>query len=234
MKSTSTTHKKKSSAKKEITDNSFPIVAIGASAGGLEAITELLKNLSTNTGMAFIYVQHLSPDHKSILTSLLSRSTKMKVQEVTNRVQMKPDNFYVIPPDKEMAVLDGHIKLTPRSKDRIVHLPIDTFFCSLAEKHKEGAIGIILSGSASDGTRGLSAIKEAGGLTFAQDDSAKFSSMPKSAITAGAVDFVLSPKEIALELTRLSKHDYVKREVLRAGKEDEIENSNPDLKIIPS
>ena len=157
----------------------------------------------------------------------------MKVQEVTNRILMKPDNFYVIPPDKEMAVLDGHIKLMPRRKDRVVNLPIDTFFCSLAEKHKEGAIGIILSGSASDGTRGLSAIKEAGGLTFAQDDSAKFSSMPKSAIAAGAVDFVLSPKEIARELTRLSKHDYVKIKVVRAGKEeDEIENSNPDLKII--
>jgi len=148
-------------------DNSFPVVAIGASAGGLEAVTQLLQNLPPNTGMAFIYVQHLSPDHKSILTSILGKVTLMNVLEVTNRILIKPDHFYVIPPDKEMAVLDGHIKLKPRRKDRIANLPVDTFFCSLAETHKQGAIGIILSGSASDGTRGLSAIKEAGGLTFA-------------------------------------------------------------------
>jgi two-component system CheB/CheR fusion protein len=213
-------------------ERAFPIVAIGASAGGLEAVTQLLQNLPADTGMAFIYVQHLSPDHKSILTSLLSKSTLMKVQEVTNKILMVPNNLYVIPPDKEMIVLDGHIKLTPRAKGRVVNLPIDTFFSSLAEKHKEGAIGIVLSGSASDGTRGLKAIKEAGGLTFAQDDSAKFGSMPRSAIAAGAVDFVLPPKGIARELSRLSNHDYMKRELVRKGNEGEIGNSSPELRVI--
>ena len=230
MKATLAKKKAKAPVKRIIHENTFPVVAIGASAGGLEAVTQLLQNLPPDTGMTFIYVQHLSPDHKSILTSILAKSTLMKVQEVTNRILMKPDNFYVIPPDKDMAVLDGHIKLMPRRKDRIANLPIDTFFCSLAEKHRESAIGIILSGSASDGTRGLRAIKEVGGLTFAQDDSAKFGSMPKSAIASGAVDFVLSPKEIARELTRLSKHDFMRGDVPPAG--DEIENSNPDLRII--
>ncbi|HTH56747.1 MAG TPA: chemotaxis protein CheB [Cyclobacteriaceae bacterium] len=220
----------KSSTKKGQSQNTFAIVAIGASAGGLEAVTLFLQNLSPTTGMAFVYVQHLSPDHKSILTSLLAKTTQMKVQEVRNKMFMQPDNLYVIPPDKEMIVTDGHIKLTPRTKERVVTLPIDVFFSSLADKHREGAIGIILSGSASDGTQGLAAIKEAGGLTFAQDDSAKFKSMPKSAIAAGAVDFVLSPKEIALELNRLSKHEYMKRRLFGTGKE--IENNNPELRII--
>ena len=210
----------------------FPLVAIGASAGGLEAVTQLLQNLPPDTGMAFIYVQHLSPDHKSILTSLLSKLTLMRVQEVKNKMRMEPNNLYVIPPGKEMIVIDGHIKLIPRSKDKIVSLPIDAFFTSLAEKHKEGAIGIILSGNASDGTKGLSAIKAGGGITFAQDSSAKFPSMPNSAIAAGAVDFIMSPAEMAIEITNLSKHKYVKREALKVGSENEIENNDPDLKIL--
>lgn len=207
------------------------IVAIGASAGGLEAITELLQNITPNTGMVFIYVPHLSPDHKSLLTSLLSKSTAMKVQEVTDKILMKPNSFYIIPPDKDMTVLDGHIQLTARSKEHAVHLPIDTFFTSLAEIHKENAIGVVLSGSANDGTRGLLAIKAKGGLTFAQNESAKFNSMPQSAITAGAVDFVLSPKEIAKELIRISKYDYEKRDGAKPTEHD-IENTDPDLKNI--
>ena len=219
--------------KKKVEGKNKPsqIVAIGASAGGLEAITELLQHLSPKSGMTYLYIPHLSPDHKSILTTLLAKSTVMKVQEVTNGVKMEPNVFYIIPPDKEMTVVDGHVKLTPRSKKRVAHLPIDTFFTSLAEIHKEDAIGIVLSGSASDGTKGLLAIKAAGGLTFAQDESAKFDSMPKSAITAGAVDFILSPKEIAEELIRISKVDYIKS---RADKPTEkgIEDADPALKKI--
>ncbi len=211
---------------------SFPIVAIGASAGGLEAITQLLQHLPADTGMAFVYVQHLSPDHKSILTALLAKATLMKVQEVQNGMQMVPNNLYIIPPDKEMSVEDGHINLTPRPKERVISLPINAFFCSLAENHKGGAIGIVLSGSAHDGTIGIRAIKEAGGLTFAQDDSAKFNSMPKSAIAEGVVDFILSPKEIALELARLSKHPFVKHKGIKRTQEDLIDNNDPDLKII--
>jgi two-component system CheB/CheR fusion protein len=224
--------KKKSSLKKEKKEKSFPVVGIGASAGGLEAITQLLQNLPSRTGMAFIYVQHLSPDYKSVLVSLLAKTTSMKVLEVKDRIAIKPDTFYVIPPDKVMTVLDGHIKLQPRKRNHIINLPIDTFFFSVAEHYKEGAIGIVLSGSASDGTRGLKAIKSVGGLTFAQDDSAKFNGMPRSAITEGAVDFILSPKEIAVELMRLSKDSYSIRNVLKKGEEDEIENHDPELKTI--
>jgi len=222
--------KKKSSP--ATSSNPFPIVAIGASAGGLEAITQLLQNLPADTGMAFIYIQHLSPDHKSILTALLAKATVMKVQEVKNRMPILPNNLYVIPPDKAMTLENGHIKLTARTKDRGGDLPIDAFFCSLAEKHKEGAIGIVLSGSAHDGAIGMKAIKQEGGLTFAQDNSAKFNSMPKSAIAEGVVDFILSPKEIALELARLSKHPFVKNKDIKRSHEDLIDNNNPDLKII--
>jgi two-component system, chemotaxis family, CheB/CheR fusion protein len=210
----------------------FTIVAIGASAGGLEAITQLLQNLSPTTGMAYIFVQHLSPDHKSMLTPILSKVTAMKVQDIDDMEKMEPDNFYIIPFDKEIEVIDGHIKLLPRLKNRTSNLSIDVLFSSLAETHKENVIGIVLSGSANDGTRGLKEIKLAGGITFAQDDSAKFSSMPNSAIAEGVVDFVLSPKEIATELDWMSKHPLIKRSVVKPTPEDAIENNNPDLMTI--
>jgi two-component system, chemotaxis family, CheB/CheR fusion protein len=209
--------------------HSFTVVAIGASAGGLEAITQLLQNLSPNTGMAYIYVQHLSPDHKSLLTPLLSKVTEMKVQDVEDMDKMRPDNVYVIPYNKEIEVIDGHIQLLPRLKNRTSNLSIDVLFSSLAETHKENVIGIVLSGSANDGTRGLKEIKLAGGLTFAQDDTAKFTSMPHSAIAEGVVDFVLSPKEIATELNWMSIHPLIKRNVVKPTPEDAIENNNPDL-----
>ncbi|MBC7641294.1 MAG: response regulator [Flavobacterium sp.] len=209
--------------------HTFTVVAIGASAGGLEAVTELLKNLSPTTDMAYIYVQHLSPDHKSMLTSILSKITAMKVQEIDDMEKMEPNNVYVIPHDKEIKVVDGHIKLLPRPKTRRANLSIDLLFASLAETHKENVIGIVLSGSASDGTRGLKEIKQAGGITFAQDDSAKFSSMPQSAIAEGVVDFVLSPAEIGQELVWISKHPLLKRNIAKTNPEDELENNNPDL-----
>ena len=210
----------------------FTVVAVGASAGGLEAITQLLQNLSPTTGMAYIYVQHLSPDHKSMLTPILSKVTTMKVQDIDDMELMEPDNFYIIPHNKEIEVVDGHIKLLPRLKNRTSNLSIDVLFSSLAETHKENVIGIVLSGSANDGTRGLKEIKLAGGITFAQDNSAKFSSMPNSAIAEGVVDFVLSPKEIANELLWMSKHPLVRHPAIKSAPEDEIANSNPDLKII--
>ena len=210
----------------------FTVVAIGASAGGLEAITELLQNLSPTTGMAFIYVQHLSPNHKSLLTPLLSKVTKMTVQDIDDMEKMVPNNVYIIPYNKEIEVTNGHIQLLPRSKNKSTNLSIDVLFSSLAETHKENVIGIVLSGSANDGTRGLKEIKLAGGITFAQDDSAKFSSMPKSAIAEGVVDFILSPKEIAQELTIMSKHPLVKRNAIKPAPEDDIDNSDPSLKNI--
>ena len=209
----------------------FPIVAIGASAGGLEAMMELLQYLPSDTGMAFIYAQHLSPDHKSMLAEILSKKTKMKVQEIDDMDKIKPDNVFVIPHNKGIEVIEGHIRLIPRSESN-PSISIDTLFSSLAHAQKERVIGIILSGSASDGTMGIKDIKHEGGLTFAQDNSAKFTSMPHSAISAGVVDFILSPKEIALELARLSKHPFVRTDDAKAKNKNLIDNNNPDLKAI--
>jgi two-component system CheB/CheR fusion protein len=146
---------KKPAIKRNIKKDSFTIVAIGASAGGLEAITLFLKNISSTTGMAFIFVQHLSPDHKSLLVPLLSKSTKMNVQEVENMEKMEPNNVYIIPYNKEIEVVNGHIKLIPRPKNKLANLSIDVLFSSLALTHKKNVIGIILSGNGSDGTIGL-------------------------------------------------------------------------------
>jgi two-component system CheB/CheR fusion protein len=215
-----------------IKSDTFPVVAIGASAGGLEAITQLLQNLAPDTGMAFIYVQHLSPDHKSLLTPLLSKATKMQVQDIDDMEKLEPDNVYIIPYNKEIEVIDGHIQLLPRLANKSSNLSIDVLFSSLAETHGENVVGIVLSGSANDGTRGLKEIKLAGGITFAQDDSAKFSSMPHSAIAAGVVDFVLSPKEIAVQLGWMSKHPLANPQAIKVAPEDEIENTDPDLTAV--
>ncbi|MCA9120437.1 MAG: PAS domain S-box protein [Planctomycetaceae bacterium] len=188
---------------------SFPIVGIGASAGGLEAFTQLLKALPLDTGMGFVLVQHLDPEHESALTQILSRATSLPVCDVTNNQLVEPNCVYIIPPDTNLSIADGSLKLQPRPKTRTPHRPIDSFFESLAADHGERAIGVVLSGTASDGTLGLEAIKAEGGITFAQDDSAKYDSMPHSAVAAGCVDLVLSPKEIAEELARIAKHPYV-------------------------
>ncbi|WP_194973904.1 chemotaxis protein CheB [Aquiflexum lacus] len=226
----------KSGNKIKVKDSSsvigFPIVAIGASAGGLEAITELLKHLSPKTGMAFIYVQHLKPDHKSMLTPLLAKTTSMVVKEVEDKMLIKPDCVYIIPPDKEISAENGHIIVRPRPDVPKFNLPIDILFSSLAKIHTENVIGIILSGSATDGTKGLKEIKQNGGLTFAQDGSAKFDSMPKSAISAGIVDFILPPKEIALELNKLSKHPMIINSDRKNREEDLIDDDNDDLRAI--
>lgn len=181
-------------------ENPFTVVAIGASAGGLEAITHLLQNLSPTTGMAFIYVQHLSPDRKSMLTPILSKTTQMQVQDIDDMEKMMPNNVYIMPYNKAIEVTDGHIKLIPRTSGGVA-ISIDILFSSLAETHKENVIGVVLSGSAQDGTIGLRDIKLAGGITFAQDDSARYGSMPNSAIADGSVDYIMSAQEIGIELS---------------------------------
>ena len=211
--------------------HSFTVVAIGASAGGLEAITQLLQNLSPTTGMAFIYVQHLSPDHKSMLTSILSKTTQMQVQDIDDMEKLIPNNVFVIPYNKGIEVIDGHIKLIPRSSGGPA-ISIDILFSSLAETHKKNVIGVVLSGSARDGTIGLRDIKLAGGVTFAQDDSARFVSMPNSAIADGTVDYIMSPKEIGIELTRMSQNPTLIREMTKKSVAIEFDTNNPDLKSI--
>lgn len=167
----------------------------------------MLKHLPVNTGMGFVLVQHLDPVHESALTEILGRATTMRVQEVTNNLAVAPNHIYAIPPNTCMEIHQGILRLTPRgTQARGTQRSIDTFFESLARDRSDRAIGVVLSGTASDGTLGLEAIKAEGGITFAQDATAKFDSMPRSADSAGCVDFVLSPAAIAGELARISRH----------------------------
>ncbi len=187
----------------------FPVVGIGASAGGLEAYTELLTALPATTGMAFVLVQHLDPAHPSLLTSLLSKTTTMPVVEARDGMSLEPNNVYVIPPNKGMTISGGALRLAPRI-GRAPFLPVDLFLTSLAHEQRRLAIGVILSGTASDGSEGIRAIKALCGITFTQDGvSAQYGGMPRTAQQTGAVDFVLSPAEIAKELDRISQHRFL-------------------------
>src|SRR5881409_1601533 len=190
--------------------DTFPIVGIGASAGGLEAFSELLAHLSLDAAMAFVLFQHLDPKYPSILSEILSRTTPLPVIEVQHGVRVEPSHVYVMPPNTSMTIVKGVLNLAPRSDDRGPHMPIDHFLRSLADDVKSRAIGVILSGGASDGALGLKAIKAEGGITFAEaPQSAKFDGMPRSAMASGAVDFVLPPKAIAQELIRIGRHPYL-------------------------
>src|SRR5467141_2349561 len=191
------------------------IVAIGASAGGVEALTDLIHHLAPDTGMAFVLVQHLDPKHHSILTELLARKTAMSVTEVSDGLVVEPNHVYVIPPNATMSISDHTLRLSPREESRGVHMSVDHFMRALAEQMGNRAIGVILSGSGSDGTLGMAEIQAHGGVTFAQDEvSAKYDGMPRSAVVAGCVDYVLPPKEIAKELERIARHPYLARKTL--------------------
>jgi two-component system, chemotaxis family, CheB/CheR fusion protein len=178
------------------------VVAIGASAGGLQAYTEFLEALPATTGMTFVIVQHLAASHESFLATLLGRITAMPVLEVQDGPLVEPNTIYVIPPNHTMVIDDGHLRL--RDREPGIHYSVDIFFNALASSHGSRAIGIVLSGTGSDGMKGIEAIKAAGGITFAQDDSAQQSGMPKSAISTGCVDFVLPPRAMALEISKLA------------------------------
>src|SRR5258708_27006665 len=186
---------------------SFPVVGVGDSAGGFEAFGEMLNALPTDTGMAFVLIQHLDPTHESMLAPLLARKSALPVNQVTDGMAVEASHVYVIPPNTRMGIHDGLLKLMQRPAAGGKNMPIDFFFQSLAESRKDAAIGVILSGTATDGTFGLKAIKAEGGICFAQDEaSAKYPGMPASAIAAGCVDFTLPPRKIAAELTRISRH----------------------------
>jgi two-component system CheB/CheR fusion protein len=196
------------------------IVAIGASAGGIEALTELMNHLPVDTGMSFVLVQHLDPKHHSILTELLARKTAMSVTEVSEGLHVEPNHVYVIPPNASMSISDHTLHLGPREESRGLHMSVDHFMRSLAEQEGNRAIGVILSGSGSDGTMGMAEIQAHGGVTFAQDAaSAKYDGMPRSAAASGCVDYVLPPKGIAKELTRISRHPYLARKILHTAPE---------------
>ena len=188
------------------------VVGVGASAGGLEAFTELLGHLPDDTGLAFVLIQHLDPSHESHLTELLSKASKMPVSEVKGETRAQANHVYVIPPRSNLSISGGVLHTAARP-DRGRNLPIDSFLRALAADQGNTAIGVVLSGSASDGTLGLEAIKAAGGVTFAQEtETAKFDSMPKSAIAAGVVDFILPPSGIARQLAAIARTSQVRVE----------------------
>lgn len=208
--------KKKASAKKikrkvdgradDPSRASFPIVAVGASAGGLEAVSNLLRAVPSEPGFAVIFISHLDPSHESAMVELLSRTTRLTVQEARDGARVTCNSVYVLPPNSDMTISDGVLHLVKREASRGHHMPIDSFFSSLAADQTSNAVGVILSGTATDGNRGLSSIKDNGGTTFAQDvKSAKYDGMPSSAIAAGVVDYVLPPGRIAEELIRMAK-----------------------------
>jgi two-component system CheB/CheR fusion protein len=204
---------------KSVSDQ-FPIIGFGASAGGLEAFTEVLHRLPAGSGLALVLIQHLDPKHSSMLTELLSRETKMRVLQAQEGLIVQPEHLYVIPPNANLSISGKALHIEPRPAGP--HMPIDYFFRSLAADQAGRAVGVILSGSASDGTLGLKAIKAEGGITFSQDiGSAKYDGMPRSAIASGWVDFILPPDQIARELIGLAQHPYLSRP------------SGPDVEVEP-
>ena len=197
----------------QATESPLYYVGIGASAGGLEAIETFFKHMPHDSGVAFIVVQHLSPDYKSLMAELLSKHTLMPVSRSEDGMQVKPNHIYLIPPKKNLTIFHGKLLLKDQDVDRSanggINLPIDIFLRSLAEDMGEKAIAIILSGTGSDGTRGIRTIKEQGGMIMVQsEESAKFDGMPKSAITTGLADFILSPDEMPKQLQSFIKHPY--------------------------
>jgi two-component system CheB/CheR fusion protein len=173
-------------------NNGFPIVGLGASAGGLEAFERFFRHVPADTGMAFVLVSHLDPSHASILTEILQRITAMQVVEAQDQVQVMPNRVYVIPPNRDMTIFHGALQLSIPEGPHGQRMPIDAFLRSLAEDQAEKAIGIIMSGTGTDGTLGLRAILGSGGITMAQEPAtAKFDGMPVSAIQSGYVTHVL-------------------------------------------
>src|SRR5580692_12629136 len=202
--------------------NLFPVVGVGASAGGLEAFKRLIRAVPENSGVAYILVQHMEPRHESLLVDILQKVTRIPVKEITNNIRVEPDHVYVIPTNKMLTANDGRLELSPRGPKNEKNMPIDVFFASLAEVHQSRAIGVVLSGTATDGTLGLKAIKEQGGFTFAQDPaSAGAPGMPESAIEAEVVDFILAPEDIPGHLQRLA-------ETFRNGLAEDVPSAGPE------
>ncbi|MCU0652804.1 MAG: ATP-binding protein [Candidatus Pacebacteria bacterium] len=222
---------KKIRSKTKAKNKDFNIVGIGASAGGLSAFGELLKNIPGNTGMSFVIIQHLFPGTKSGLSEILSGKTAMPVSEVKIDTPVEANHIYVLPADKNITVEEGLLKLSPRKRDGL-NLPIDIFFTSLAKYKKQDSIGIILSGTGSDGTLGMKAIQEAGGITFAQDETAEFPAMPENAVAEGTASYILSPAQIAEKLASIGKGLSVKTSFDDSGKNLPEEQEKGPIKII--
>ncbi|HAO32230.1 MAG TPA: chemotaxis protein CheR, partial [Candidatus Competibacteraceae bacterium] len=176
-------------------------VGIGASAGGLEALESFFSQMTADSGMAFIVIQHLSPDYKSMMVELLSKRTAMPVRRAEEGMRVEADSVYLIPPKKNLSIFQGKLLLRESDHNRGLNLPIDVFLRSLADDQAEKAIAIILSGTGSDGVRGIRAVKEAGGMVLVQsEESARFDGMPRAAITTGLADFILTPEDMPQRL----------------------------------
>src|SRR5262245_21682959 len=194
------------SSKKRLSSG-FPIVGVGASAGGLEALERFLSHMPADTGMAFILVTHLAPSHVSMLPDLLKRQTKIEVIQAEDGMKVKPNRVHIIPPNTDMAIMKGGLLLSPPTEARGLRLPVDHFFRSLAEDQRERAICVILSGNGTDGTLGLKAIKAECGMAMVQEvSSAKYDGMPRSAIETGLVDYILPPEKMPEQLIRYVTH----------------------------
>ncbi len=205
----------------------IPVVGVGASAGGLDAFKNFFESMPSDTGMAFVLIQHLDPTHESLMVDLLSRHTKMRVVQVEDRMQVEPNHVYMIPPAHDLAINNGELYLTEPAQRRGMRMPIDFFFRSVAEDQRERAICIILSGTGSDGTLGLKAIKSYGGMVMAQTPkTAQYDGMPVSAISTGAVDYVLPVEEMPEAISKYVQHSYVRG---RFGTDQYDETGGQDL-----
>ena len=207
----------------------FPIVGIGASAGGLKALTSLLSGIQVDTGMAFVVIQHLDPSHESLLPTLLAKGCRLPVVDAADGDVVHPNRVYVITPNTRIATEHGILRISPRDSRPGPHNIIDGFLCTLAMNRPGCAIGVILSGTGSDGTLGLAAIKAAGGITFAQDDSAEYTGMPQSAISQGHVDYVLRPSDIAKELCKIARFGFPCLPIPAAVEDGSLGNEVPDV-----
>lgn len=202
--------KKDNQKKKPKQDFSFPIIGIGASAGGLETLNAFFSIMPPDSNMAFVIIQHLSPKHKSIMASLVDKHTKMTVSEIEDGMKIEPNHIYLNPPGKNVAIFNRSLHLMEPIKSSAINMPIDFFFRSLAQDQRDKVIGIILSGTASDGTMGVKAIKGEGGMVMVQQpDTAKYDGMPKSAIETGLVDFILPVEKMPEMLIRYVQHPFL-------------------------
>jgi len=207
-------------------NNSPIVVGIGASAGGLEAIQEFFKNMPKDSNLAFVVVQHLSPDYKSLMDELLLKYTRMNIHKVTEGMEIEPNSIYLIPPGKNMTIFHNKLFLTKQDPGRGINLPIDIFLRSLAKDKGRNAVAVILSGTGSDGSLGIRAIKESGGMVMVQDDkSAKFDGMPRSSIATGIVDFILPANKLPEKLLAYVQHPFISELKDIKSELDETEDS---------
>jgi len=216
----------KSKSKRTNGTKSFPVVGIGASAGGLEALEGFFVSMPSQSNLAIIVIQHLAPKYKSIMGSLLKKYTKMKIYEIKDGMKVEPNSVYLNPPDNDVAIMGRTLQLIEPLESHAVRLPIDSFFRSLSEDQGKMAIGIVLSGTGTDGTLGLKAIKGEGGMAMVQEEGqAKYDSMPRSAINTGLVDYILPVEKMPNELAKYVKHPYIEKDAITGTTEQKYQNN---------